>query len=181
MSRLLAVIAILLLGLIQPAFAHGPSRQKIVETVEINKSPDEVWTIIKDFGGIANWLPGVASSPADKDNQIGSVRVLTLKRDGSPTITEKLEKYDPAGHSYFYRITDVDVKVLPVNNYSSTIQVKPGADGKGSIVEWRGAFYRGFPNNDPPPELNDEAAIKAVTAVYRSGLDHLKEMAEKGQ
>lgn len=79
--------------------------------------------------------------------------------------------------SYSYRIDKVDVKVLPVNNYSSTITVLPAEGGK-STVEWRGAFYRGYPNNDPPPELNDDAAIKAVTALYRKGLDNLKKKFE---
>jgi len=35
---------------------------------------------------------------------------------------------------------------LPVNNYSSTITVKD-VGGK-TEVEWKGAFYRGFMNND---------------------------------
>lgn len=47
------------------------------------------------------------------------------------------------------------------------------------MVEWRGAFYLGYPNNDPPPDLNDEAATKAVSAVYRGGLDALKAKLEK--
>jgi hypothetical protein len=71
------------------------------------------------------------------------------------------------------------VKVLPVTNYSSTITVTPAEGGK-STVEWRGAFYRGYPNNDPPPELNDEAAVKAVSGVYRAGLDALKTKVESG-
>jgi len=179
MSRFIALLTVLMLALAAPAFAHGPSRLKVVEKVEIAKSPDEVWAMIKNFDGIAKWLPGAVSSPADKGNEIGSTRIITLKSGGK--ITEQLERYDDAGRSYFYRITDVDVKVLPVNNYSSTLEVKPGADGKSAVVEWRGAFYRGYPNNDPPPELNDDAAEKAVTGVYRSGLDHLKEMAEKGK
>jgi hypothetical protein len=33
-------------------------------------------------------------------------------------------------------------------------------------------------NNDPPPELNDEAAVKAVKGVYRGGLDALKKKVE---
>jgi hypothetical protein len=33
-------------------------------------------------------------------------------------------------------------------------------------------------NNDPPPELSDEAAIKAVTDIYKSGLAALKAKAE---
>ena len=69
-----------------------------------------------------------------------------------------------------------DGGALPVTNYTSTITVK--AEGKGSVVEWRGAFYRGFPNNDPPPDRNDEAAVAAVTGVYKSGLANLKAMAE---
>ena len=71
-----------------------------------------------------------------------------------------------------------DVKVLPVKNYSSILSVK--GEGDKSTVEWRGAFYRGFMNNDPPPELNDEAAKKAVTGVYRTGLDALKQKLEAG-
>ena len=63
---------------------------------------------------------------------------------------------------------------------SSTIAVLPGPDGKTSTVEWRGAFYRGYPNNDPPAELNDDAAIAAVTAVYKSGLEALKKKIESG-
>ncbi len=65
-----------------------------------------------------------------------------------------------------------------MNNYSSTLSVK-GEGGK-STVEWKGAFYRGFMNNDPPPELSDEAAVKAVKGVYRGGLDALKQKVEAG-
>ena len=70
-------------------------------------------------------------------------------------------------------ITDVAVEVLPVTNYSSHLTVKP-IEG-GSLIEWRGAFYRGYPNNDPPEDLNDAAAIAAVTGVYKAGLDALTE------
>ena len=76
-----------------------------------------------------------------------------------------------------YEITDVDVKVLPVKNYSSILKVEDEGDGK-SKVTWRGAFYRGYMNNNPPPELSDEAAVKAVTGVYRGGLDELKKKLE---
>jgi Polyketide cyclase / dehydrase and lipid transport len=69
------------------------------------------------------------------------------------------------------------VKVLPVSNYSATIAVLAGASGT-TKVEWRGAFYRGYPNNDPPPELNDEAAVMAVTTLYRAGLESLKSKIE---
>ena len=110
-------------------------------------------------------------------NAADATRKLTLQ--GGGTIDEVLYKFEPEQKSYSYRIAEVDVKVLPVTNYSSTITVTP-IDVTHSKVEWRGAFYRGYPNNDPPPELSDEAAIVAVTGVYRGGLDALKAKLEKG-
>ncbi len=107
---------------------------------------------------------------------VDATRVLTLQSGG--TITEKLIKYDADNKSYKYEITDVDVKVLPVKNYSSTLSIK--GEGDKSTVEWKGAFYRGYMNNNPPPELSDEAAVKAVKGVYRGGLDALKEKVEAG-
>jgi len=159
------------------AGAHGPTRRKVQEQVEINATPAKVWAVIGNFQDMG-WLAPVARTEGEKGNEIGATRRLTLKDGG--TVDEELYKYDAEKMSYSYRITAVDVKVLPVTNYSSTITVQPGADGKGSVVEWAGAFYRGFPNNEPPPELNDEAAIKAVTGLYRDGLDGLKKKIESG-
>lgn len=47
-------------------------------------------------------------------------------------------------------------------------------------MTWDGAFYRGYMNNDPPPELNDEAAKKAVSGLYKASLENVKAKAEKG-
>jgi hypothetical protein len=77
-----------------------------------------------------------------------------------------------------YKYRAADGGALPVTNYSSTISVKP-ADGGKALVEWRGAFYRAFPNNNPPPGQDDEAAVKAVTGVYTSGLANLQKIVEK--
>ena len=123
-----------------------------------------------------SWHPAVAKTEGSGGNEQGATRTLTLQSGGK--IQEKLNKYDKEGRSFSYEITEVDVMVLPVTNYSSTISVK-GEGGK-STVEWRGAFYRGFMNNDPPPELSDEAATKAITGVYRGGLDALKKKLESG-
>jgi hypothetical protein len=171
------MVAIFLCFSAAPAAAHGATRQKIVETVDINLPPDKVWAIVKDFDSLAKWHPVAASSVADKGNEVGSVRTVVLKAPGDPKIIEELLSYDDAGRTYHYGIREVDVKVLPVTNYTSWLTVSDDGHG-GSTVEWKGAFYRGYPNNDPPPELNDDAAIAAVTAVYRGGLDNLKKIAE---
>lgn len=155
------------------ALAHGPTRQKVTLSTEVAAEPAEVWSVIGDFQDMS-WHPAVFSSTGEGENDIDATRILTLGAEGGPTISEQLYKYDAAKMTYSYRITDVLVEVLPVTNYSSHLTVKP-RDGGGSMVEWRGAFYRGYPNNDPPPELNDDAAIAAVSGVYQAGLDALAE------
>ena len=152
------------------ALAHGPTRQKITETVAVTATPAEVWAVIGNFQDMG-WHPAVFSTAGENGNEIDAKRVLTLGKAGGPTISEELYKYSAEKMSYSYRIDEVDVKVLPVTNYSSHLTVKPAKNG--ALIEWRGAFYRGYPNNDPPEDLNDAAAIKAVTAVYRAGLDAL--------
>lgn len=173
-SLFLALLATLV---VLPAHAHGPTRKKITETVEINAPAELVWKRIGDFQDMS-WHPGVKSQSGEGGNALEATRVLDL--GGGATIDEVLYKYSAEKMSYSYRITDVDVEVLPVTNYSSHLTVKPKGDDR-SLVEWRGAFYRGYPNNDPPEHLNDAAAIAAVTAVYRAGLDHLKAELEAGQ
>lgn len=164
----LAVAATLMPGL---ALAHGPTRQKVTLTTEVAAEPAAVWARIGDFQDMS-WHPVVHSSTGENGNEIDATRVLSLGAADGPTISEILYKYSDEKMSYSYRITEVLVEVLPVTNYSSHLTVK-AREGGGSVIEWRGAFYRGYPNNDPPPELNDEAAIAAVSAVYQAGLDAL--------
>ncbi|WP_299081615.1 SRPBCC family protein [uncultured Ruegeria sp.] len=154
-------------------WAHGPTRQKVTLTAEVAAPPEDVWAAIGNFDDMS-WHPAVFSTEGERGNEIDATRLLTLGQDGGPTIAEVLYKHSAEKMSYSYRITAVEVEVLPVTNYSSHLTVKP-RDGGGSIIEWRGAFYRGYPNNDPPAELNDEAAVAAVTGVYQAGLDALVE------
>lgn len=170
--------ALLLLGLMSmpgTILAHGPTRQKVIVEEQIAAPPAVVWQVVKNFQDMS-WHPAVANTQGEGGSMPGATRTLTLNNGGQ--IHEKLEKYDDAQRSFFYRIEKVDVAVLPVTNYSSWFNVLPGDDG-GSLVRWKGAFYRGYPNNDPPAALNDQAAIDAVTGVYEAGLANLKTLIEK--
>ncbi|MGE0485392.1 MAG: SRPBCC family protein [Gammaproteobacteria bacterium] len=160
------------------ASAHGPSRQKVVETVTINAPAAKVWGMVADFCSIKDWHPGVVECVGDGGNAEGATRVLTVGEVGGPQIHEELLKYDAEGMTYKYKITETVMEVLPVTTYSAFFTVKDNGDGT-SIVEWKGGFYRGHPNNDPPPEMSDEAAVKAVTATYQGGLAELKKRAEQ--
>lgn len=165
---------LLLIGALLPAtaMAHGPTRQKITLSTEVPASPDEVWSVIGDFQDMT-WHPAIAVTEGEGGNEIDATRVLYVGAADGPTIDEVLYKYDADRMTYSYRITEVDVEVLPVTNYSSHLTVTP-IEG-GSEIEWRGAFYRGDPNGQPPEHLNDEAAISAVTGVYDAGLQALAE------
>ena len=149
------------------AFSHAAIAIEVSETVTTTAAPAKVWAQIGKFDAIATWLPGVESSPADKGDAVGSVRVITLKAPGSPTVTERLTAH--TGSSYKYVIEKVDPKVLPVSNYSSTIEVAPA--GAGSVISWSGTF---------DPAGQDAAASKAaITGLYRTGLGNIKTMAER--
>ena len=176
MKRTLVLLVTVLVVFSSLVAAHGPVRKKVIVTRDIAAPPELVWSLVGNFQDMS-WLPVVARTEGEGDSAPGATRTLILTDGGE--VHEKLEKYDAAKHSLFCRIEEVDVKVLPVTNYSSWISVKP-ADG-GSLITWKGAFYRGYPNNDPPPELNDQAAIDAVTGLYDLGLDNVKKLAEGGE
>lgn len=184
MKRLVAAALGAVVALAGAAQAHGPARLKVELTEVLDATPAEVWAVIGKFDDMS-WHPAVASTEmtpegARADQPEVSTRVLHLKADqGDPTITEKLMGIDPDKMSYKYMIEQVDVAVLPVTNYASTIQIKD-KDGKAE-VHWKGGFYRGYPNNDPPAGQTDEDAINAVTGIYQAGLDALAEKFGKVQ
>lgn len=175
----LAAAAMLVGGVAQ---AHGPVRLKVELSETLNATPDEVWSGIGKFEDMG-WHPAVERTEltsADGTTPDVSARVLHLKADtGAPTISEQLTKLQPEKRCYAYMITQVDVAVLPVTNYASTLCVKDEG-GKANVV-WKGGFYRGYPNNDPPAAQNDEAATTAVTGIYRAGLDALVEKYGRAQ
>jgi uncharacterized protein YndB with AHSA1/START domain len=149
---------------------HGAQATELMQVVTTSAPPAKVWALIHAFDSIAAWLPPAKSSPADHGDAIGSVRVITLRAPGDPTVTEKLTAYDDATRSYSYAILKVDPKVLPVTNYVSTIAVSPMSGG--SVVTWRGSFA-------PAPGVDEATASKAVAGVYRAGLDNIKTVTER--
>lgn len=177
MFKKLAAFVVALLILPGLAAAHGPTRQKASETITIDAAPDKVWAVIGNFGDMS-WHPRIAMADAPKGNDSGSVRTLGFTSGGM--MEEELSKYDPDRMSYSTFIGHVNTDILPATNYSSTITVKPAEGGAKSEVTWRAAFYRGYPNNDPPAELNDEAAVSGVGAYIAEGLDNLKKTVESG-
>jgi len=90
--------------------------------IDVDGTPEDVWALIGDFGGIAGWMPGMESCRVEGENRI-------LETMGM-TITEKLLARDDSARAITYAIVDG----VPVDSHEATITVN--AAGAGSHVTW---------------------------------------------
>ena len=130
------------------------------ETVSLNSSPSEIWSVIGAFDSLDSWHPGVASSETVQDGT-DKIRHLTLG-DGSK-IVERLDSHDDDARRYVYTI--LDAGPLPIRNYQSTLEVS--GNDSGSTVTWSSEFEaQGASETD---------AQAAISGVYTAGLAALIE------
>ncbi|MGR9089828.1 MAG: SRPBCC family protein [Gammaproteobacteria bacterium] len=169
----------LLLLIVLPAIAnaHGPSRQKVTREITVNAPAPEVWAALADFCSIETWHPAVVACEGPSGSEPGATRILTIGEANGPQLHEELQKFDADNMTLKYKISKTDNTVMPVTTYSAFMTVTANDDGT-STVQWRGGFYRAYPNNNPPEDLNDEAAVTAVTNVYDAGLGGIKALVE---
>ncbi len=148
-------------------FSHGPTRQKVTESTLIQTNSDKVWEIVSDLGKIGLWHSEYKSVDGSGDlkdivffsSGKGKIEVLSINNDSK---------------SLKYRLKNPGD--IPVNNYSARLSIQK--NGNASKVVLKGAFYRKYVNNDPPPGEDDEAAIEAVEKMYKGTLVKLKSLAE---
>jgi mxaD protein len=115
--------------------------------IDIAGTPDAVWALAGDFGGIAAWMPGMESCRLEGDNRI-------LETMGM-TITEKLVSKDDATRAITYSIVDG----VPIESHEATVTVS--ASGDGSHVTWV--------VDASPDEMAD-----LMQSVYQQSLEALK-------
>ncbi len=190
MAKFAPFIALLTLLWSVSASAHGPVRQKVVEKVTVNAPAEKVWEAIKDLCSIKTWHPKVKDCALEGDLKQNAKRKLSLADGGF--IVQTLKQYDEEKRLYSFKFNfddvsaaktivyagqEIQVPVLPVANYSDSLEIKQ--KGEKTEVIWKGAFYRAYMNNNPPPEMNEDAAVRAVTEFYRNGLAKLKQVVEE--
>ena len=152
-------------------YGHGPTRQKVKETININATADDSWKMLKNLDSAGKWHSEYSAISIEKN-----FRKFASKRDGAKGLIEILSSSDEA-MKFKYRLKNPGS--IPVNNYSANISVKQV--GTTSKITFKGAFYRKYVNNDPPPGEDDEAAINAVTEIYKNSLNLLKTKLESEQ
>ncbi|MCB2426408.1 SRPBCC family protein [Methylophaga pinxianii] len=174
MNKIIKKLSLASLGLIvmsSSVFAHGPTPQRVDEHIIIEADVAAVWQQVNAFDQLDKWHPAVESIQMQDD----TTRVVKLKTGGE--ITESLDESDAERHYVGYRLLTENIEAMPVSFYTIGIEVE--ADAKGSKVSWSGRFYRADTGNFPPENLNDEAAVKAMTDYAKSGLEGLKASLEK--
>jgi len=124
--------------------------QRIAE-IDIAGSPEAVWALAGDFGGVADWMPGMDSCRIEGENRI-------LETMGM-TITEKLVSRDDATMAITYSIVDG----VPVESHEATITVT--ASDAGSHVSWV--------VDAAPDEMAD-----LMGTIYQQSLETLKSVVE---
>jgi hypothetical protein len=129
--------------------------QTVAQSIEVAATPDEVWSLIGDFGGA--WHPMIARVGVTGAG-IGQLRTIhTL--DGRE-IVERLEAIDNVKRSFRY----TSIAGMPVSHYTGILEVKP--NGRGSVVDWRTQFVANY--------QTDRAAKRLVSTLLNTGLDSLK-------
>jgi carbon monoxide dehydrogenase subunit G len=92
--------------------------------VSIDRSPDEVWKLLREFGGLDDWMPGIESCVVDGD-------VRTLQTMGIE-IKEQLRSLDDDQRRISYSVVESPMGNL--ESHLATISVDP--EGSGSHVTW---------------------------------------------
>jgi len=92
--------------------------------VSIERSPDDIWKVIREFGALNEYMPGVESCTLD-----GDVRTIGMM---GIEIKEQLRSLDDDARTISYSVVESPMGNL--ESHLATISVAP--EGTGSHVTW---------------------------------------------
>ncbi|MBG0832082.1 SRPBCC family protein [Planomonospora sp. ID67723] len=126
----------------------------------IDASADEVWNYLREFGNLAEWLPGITSCEIEEGTPSEPGAVRRVEGAGG-LFRERLLTLDDASRSATYEILECP---LPVRNYRGVYRVAPVTDSGRAFVEWSAVF-----DSDDEPKMT-----KILTrGVFEPGLASL--------
>lgn len=140
---------------------------RVDESTIIDATPEEVWNILRDFNGHADWHPAVKSSfiedgqPADK---IGCVRSLVL--ESGENIREELTALSDIPMGFSYRILTADI---PLMDYQAHMELKPVTASARTYWRWHGSFKA-------PAGQEEELRSTLRDGVYRAGFQAIADL-----
>jgi uncharacterized protein YndB with AHSA1/START domain len=134
----------------------------IINTVDINAGPDDVWAVLADLAATRQWLPGVVAARMD-----GMTRVCTMA-DGQE-IHEQISDISPQRRSYAFSHLRVP---LPVRNSGGTFTVTPGATADTATVTLRTTF-------EPLDPTGVHELTGMIQSAFQQSLESLRRYLEE--
>jgi carbon monoxide dehydrogenase subunit G len=125
---------------------------------EIDVSAEAVWKVMRDFGGLKAWNPGIESCEVEGDG-IGAVRTIKM---GPVALKERLEHLDEATRTFSYSIIEGPI---PATGYLATVTVSEAGPGRARIV-WGSRFE---PNGASVADLTG-----LFEGIYKGGISSLR-------
>lgn len=134
----------------------------IENEIAIDRGPDEVWAILRDFPAVTRWVPGVASARME-----GSRRICALEDGGE--IHEEISDVSNERRRYSYA---QPVHPLGFKRSEGTLAVEAHREG-GSRVVWNAEI-------DFADPAHEAQVLEMLRQGYAAALHRLKEVAENG-
>ncbi|MEE9322572.1 MAG: SRPBCC family protein [Granulosicoccus sp.] len=139
---------------------------QVFTSTVIPTTAEQLWAVVRDFNGLPDWHPVVASSCIEGDaraDQIGCIRAFNLQDGGF--IREKLLALSDYDYSCSYSILE---SPMGVENYIASFKLIPITDGNRCYAEWTAEF-------DCAEEAEAELIDTIGNKVFQAGFDALKE------
>jgi carbon monoxide dehydrogenase subunit G len=119
----------------------------------IDRSPNDVWNVLRDFGGLTGYMPGVDSCTVDGD--VRTVGTMGIE------VKEQLRELDDETRTISYSIVE-----SPMDNLTSHLAtISVDAEGSGTHLTWE-------------VEVEPDDLLPLFAGIYEQSVAALKEKFE---
>jgi carbon monoxide dehydrogenase subunit G len=117
--------------------------------IDIDRPADDVWAVVGDFGGLAEWMPGIDSCRVDGDDRVLQMMGMEL--------VESLRRRDAETRTLAYGITK---SPMGIEHHEATITVTPTGDASSHVTY--------------SLEVRPDSMTEVMSGAYASALTALK-------
>jgi carbon monoxide dehydrogenase subunit G len=126
---------------------------KAVAEATIDRAPNDVWNVVRDFGGLANYMPGVESCTVEGD--VRTVGTMGIE------VKEQLRELDDDTRRISYSVIE-----SPMGNMTSHLAtIGVDAEGGGTHFTWA-------------VEVEPDELLPLFQGIYEQSVVALKEKLE---
>lgn len=135
----------------------------------ITADPDEVWSTVRNFGGLADWHPVVKTCQIEDGKsaaEVGCVRRLETEDGGM--MRERLLVLSDCDRLQSYAMIE---SPLPIRNYVATACVRSVTAAGTTFIEWSSTF-------ECDADVQEEMVNLISAGIYQTAFNSLKERHE---